>query len=1144
MNALRHQQSCCRGVPLPTLEACEERLLLAGWNITELDWANAQGDMGRYTAIAVAEKDAGSVTKGTVFITCYDDTKMFPESKLTLWSGQVGSSFGRKRLMDTGYAGKFSSIALNSQNVVHISYWNETYNQAKYVGSADEWWSGSSSRALDYSSGQYTALAVDSADYSHVIYYDAANGKLKYVNNVDDGYWGDPVDLVTVGSVSETGTPNVHGLASLALDSTNHPHVSYYDANSQSLKYMQWTGTAWTAPVTLDGGGGAGAIVGVDNTMKLDRQGHPHIAYSDATNKDLKYVQWNGTQWTAPITIDSPGIVGQYASMDMDGAGNPHISYGYTEFPFDPNSQITNPRLKYAYWDGSAWQISVIDTESFGAFEYTACYVDRAGTAYVSYFRDWVNMFGRSFRVAVREGIGAVPNPDLVAEVALPAGQVWLPGDKVTVPVTVTNNGGDPAVGPVTVNLFLSGDTVFDDSAAITPDPLAGAATAAVNLAGGQSRQFQITFTVPADAQPGTSYLIAQVGAGAGIDEAVTKNNVDVSDQTAEVVWQAGSFGTRSNYVLTVEDANGVPTKFALTGGGYAMLTGGGGFTQINIYDTTPASVLTITAPTGTITSIGDIIISGSLKSLTAKTVSLRGNLTVEGTIGTLILNDVQDSHLIDLNSTNTVVDPKLGLTITLDEVSDCLLDTHGIPIKSLNVTNWTGGGMITAPWVASVTVKGDLDADFTLGGKDAKGVALGKLAVGGDLDSVILAKSGSVGSIGSRKWNAGSLDTLSLKSVQMKDEIGDVSLTVSGPIGTLAATRWVSGMVKADYLGSVKTTGAKGTAKLGIPPVAGDLDADITIDGADAAGVSLKSLTVAGDIDAVISMLGAAGSVKAGSWSEGALSAASLKSLAVTGDVGNVVVAVDEAIGSVAARKWDDGSIGAASLKSLKLTGLRGSDTIPPVAGDIGADLDVAYVTAASIAGSLSGAWTCRQIGKLFVGGDVSGASLDLMTVPQEGPSLTSLTVGGWITASTIKTARDIGSVTTGGMDNSSIYAGVSSLALPTSASDFDTANPCSIEKILVKGMKDGGGAWLDSYINSSMAAWNIGAATLANMLQTNTGAEFGITAHSLGKYILMDEGFVHTSGDGYVGSDNPLELAYVAHRIGDYWVRIVGGS
>ena len=42
------------------------------------------------------------------------------------------------------------------------------------------------------------------------------------------------------------------------------------------------------------------------------------------------------------------------------------------------------------------WQTSVIANGEFGQIEYVSCTLDRLGTAFVSYYNDWPNNFGKN----------------------------------------------------------------------------------------------------------------------------------------------------------------------------------------------------------------------------------------------------------------------------------------------------------------------------------------------------------------------------------------------------------------------------------------------------------------------------------------------------------------------------------------------------------------------------------------------------------------------------------------------------------------------------------------------------------------------------------------------------------------------------
>jgi hypothetical protein len=73
-------------------------------------------------------------------------------------------------------------------------------------------------------------------------------------------------------------------------------------------------------------------------SLALDAAGRPHISYYDSTNDDLKYAYFDGTAWQIE-TVDSAGWVGYYTSLELDSFGRPHISY------YDG----TNGDLKYAH---------------------------------------------------------------------------------------------------------------------------------------------------------------------------------------------------------------------------------------------------------------------------------------------------------------------------------------------------------------------------------------------------------------------------------------------------------------------------------------------------------------------------------------------------------------------------------------------------------------------------------------------------------------------------------------------------------------------------------------------------------------------------------------------------------------------------
>jgi len=112
----------------------------------------------------------------------------------------------------------------------------------------------------------------------------------------------------------------------------DRPHISYYDAANDDLKYAHWDGATWVIE-TVDSSG----WVGKYTSLALNTAGRPHISYYDMASADLKYARWDGATWVVE-TVDSGGEVGWYNSLVLDEAGRPHISYHDT----------TNEDLRYA----------------------------------------------------------------------------------------------------------------------------------------------------------------------------------------------------------------------------------------------------------------------------------------------------------------------------------------------------------------------------------------------------------------------------------------------------------------------------------------------------------------------------------------------------------------------------------------------------------------------------------------------------------------------------------------------------------------------------------------------------------------------------------------------------------------------------
>ena len=79
---------------------------------------------------------------------------------------------------------------------------------------------------------------------------------------------------------------------SIALDSNNYPHISYFASPYGGLKYAKWNGRYWRTQVVDEVG-----ILSI--SMVLDSNDFPHIGYS--TRDHIKYAKWTGTDWKIQV---------------------------------------------------------------------------------------------------------------------------------------------------------------------------------------------------------------------------------------------------------------------------------------------------------------------------------------------------------------------------------------------------------------------------------------------------------------------------------------------------------------------------------------------------------------------------------------------------------------------------------------------------------------------------------------------------------------------------------------------------------------------------------------------------------------------------------------------------------------------------
>jgi hypothetical protein len=387
---------------LPDLEISQENITISSTNPI----------VGESIDINATIWNMGNADAENITVNFYEEDELIGSKVIHI---PVNISWSINTLDSTGSIGGDSSIAVDDEKGIHISYGDSTNLDLKYAYKPNGGdWGIYSIDTLD-DVGRYTSLDLDSANGVHISYYDDTNDDLKYAYKANGGSW----DIQTIDAVDNVGFG-----CSLVVDSSDGIHISYgyYDGIDYDLKYIHKpSGGSWTnqtvdsfgnvtrSSIAVDdsGGvhisyhnttiqdetklkyaykpnGGGWSFYTIDNigsnsdlttSLAIDDGKGVHVSYHEETNDDLKYAyKPNGGDWTN-YTVDSSGSVGSWNSLAMDGSNGVHISY----------RDWSNKDLKYAYKpDGGNWTTYYVDSPDDIGME-TSIAVNQSNAAHISY---------------------------------------------------------------------------------------------------------------------------------------------------------------------------------------------------------------------------------------------------------------------------------------------------------------------------------------------------------------------------------------------------------------------------------------------------------------------------------------------------------------------------------------------------------------------------------------------------------------------------------------------------------------------------------------------------------------------------------------------------------------------------------------
>ena len=284
----------------------------------------------------------------------------------------VSSSKGadwQLELIDQAAKGFFASLKIDKNGNGHVAYISDDgYNTVKYG-----FWDRTLKRWFVMPIGQhgnFSSLALDSKQHPHVSWDD---GKLWYAHWDGDSWKKQTVPI---------NARDIGFYTSIGLDPKDNPALSFYEYEGPPgselmirLRAVIWNGNFWELH-TADATPGSGKF----NALAIDSNGRPNIAYGNVKyeSMSLRYASWDGHAWNDEILEGATvPYAAQSVNLAMDQKGNPHITYSNDVFH----------QVKYATRRNGKWEFEVVDSILRQGFpDRNGIALDSEGNPYISYF--------------------------------------------------------------------------------------------------------------------------------------------------------------------------------------------------------------------------------------------------------------------------------------------------------------------------------------------------------------------------------------------------------------------------------------------------------------------------------------------------------------------------------------------------------------------------------------------------------------------------------------------------------------------------------------------------------------------------------------------------------------------------------------
>lgn len=190
---------------------------------------------------------------------------------------------------------------------------------------------------------QAVDLVLDAADRPHISYARGVIDNTLHYATHDGVNW--QLEMVDPGPFS-VGTHNA-----IAVDGLGRPHIAYWRDDGEDLHYAVRVDGSWQTEIVH-----ADDVEGFVDIV-IDGLNRPHISYVVGFFYEIRHARKDGANWSLSTVAENgvSEVFNTQTTIGVDSANRPRVAFG-VEFGVG-----TNYQLRYAAWDGAAWQEETLD---------------------------------------------------------------------------------------------------------------------------------------------------------------------------------------------------------------------------------------------------------------------------------------------------------------------------------------------------------------------------------------------------------------------------------------------------------------------------------------------------------------------------------------------------------------------------------------------------------------------------------------------------------------------------------------------------------------------------------------------------------------------------------------------------------------